>query len=228
MKKILFQPWGGLGDNLQFSTLPERFSKSGYDVYISDKNIYRNSEIHELVWKSNPYIKGIINEKHNIGEIGTYKRIYQEKSIIYNQEFCHGLEPINEVPKIFYKPQYKEEFKNIILVNIGSFATDPFIPKNFSDYLRNTFKDKKILIPKFNKNVSYIKEIHNFSNDGFIEIDSIFSYCDIIHSCFHFICSLSGQSVLASALNKNQATVFIKDEWKNTDWKFNNITYQII
>ena len=28
------QPWGGLGDNLAFSTLPELYSKLGHDVYI--------------------------------------------------------------------------------------------------------------------------------------------------------------------------------------------------
>ena len=49
MKKILYQPWGGLGDNLQFSTLPEMFSKLGYEVYISDKNAYRSVEIFDLV-----------------------------------------------------------------------------------------------------------------------------------------------------------------------------------
>jgi hypothetical protein len=33
-KIIISQPWGGLGDNLHFSTLPELFSKKGYEVYI--------------------------------------------------------------------------------------------------------------------------------------------------------------------------------------------------
>lgn len=32
-KIIIEQPWGGLGDNLQFSTLPEFGKKLGYDVY---------------------------------------------------------------------------------------------------------------------------------------------------------------------------------------------------
>ena len=35
--KILAQPWGGLGDNLQFSTLPEKFSEKNIEVFISDK-----------------------------------------------------------------------------------------------------------------------------------------------------------------------------------------------
>jgi len=228
MKKILHQPWGGLGDNLQFSTLPERFSKLGYEVYISDKNAYRNLEIFELVWKFNPYVKGISNEPPNIGEMSIYRRIHPQKSIVYNQEACHKIEPENEIPKIYYKPKYKEEFKNIVIVNLGAYATKPFAPNGFSDFLRETFKGKKILIPKFNKNVSYIEEIIDFSNDGFVVIDSIFSYCDIIHSCFHFISSLSGQAVLASALNKKETTVFIKPEWKNIDWNFPNIEYQIV
>jgi len=57
-KIIISQPWGGLGDNLHYSTLPELFSNKGYDVYISNNNKVRNSEIFDLVWKMNPYIKG--------------------------------------------------------------------------------------------------------------------------------------------------------------------------
>jgi len=55
-KIIISQPWGGLGDNLQYSTLPELFSKKGYDVYISNNNKVRNNEIFDLIWKMNPYI----------------------------------------------------------------------------------------------------------------------------------------------------------------------------
>ena len=51
-KVILYQPWGGLGDNLQFSTLPKLYSEIGYEFYISDQNVYRNPEIKKLVWDS--------------------------------------------------------------------------------------------------------------------------------------------------------------------------------
>ena len=58
--------WGGLGDNLQLSTIPRRFfEKFGYKgVYISnkDRQKFRNEGIKKLVWEMNPYIAGFTNE----------------------------------------------------------------------------------------------------------------------------------------------------------------------
>ena len=36
---VIYQQYGGLGDNLQYSTLPELYSKQGYDVYIHTNNV---------------------------------------------------------------------------------------------------------------------------------------------------------------------------------------------
>ena len=47
-----------LGDSIQFSTLPEIFSKMGYDVYLLPDASFKNQEIKDLVWMDNPYIKG--------------------------------------------------------------------------------------------------------------------------------------------------------------------------
>lgn len=227
MKKILFQPWGGLGDNLQFSTLPEKFSKLGYEVYISDKNIYRNSEIYELVWKLNPYIKGISTEKHNIGETGIYRRIHQTKSIVYNQEACHGIEPENEIPKIYYKPKTIDEFQDKIFVDLSSKSNYPIKPKNIDQYFQENHQGSKIIIANFNNKIDNYKDM-NFKYDDKINIESIFHFCDLIHSCKYFYCCFSGQSVLASALNKIETTVFIKAQWKDSDWNFSNLKYQIV
>ena len=41
MMKVYFgQPWGGLGDNLQFTTLPRLFSEKGVDFFVSQHNTY--------------------------------------------------------------------------------------------------------------------------------------------------------------------------------------------
>ncbi len=227
MKKILWQPWGGLGDNLQFSTLPEIFSKLGYEVYISDKNAYRNPDIFELVWKLNPYVKGISNEQPNIGEIGIYKRIHTKKSIVYNQEACHGLIPENEIPKIYYTPKIITEFKNKIFVDLSAVSSFPIKPKNFDQYLKDKHKEDEIVVPNFNRKI-HTNEYMNFNYHTKIDIQSIFHFCDIIHSCKYFYCCFSGQAVLASSLNKIETTVFIKPEWKDIDWNFPNLKYQIV
>ena len=52
---LLGSYFGGLGDNLQFSTLPEEFFKQqGRDTYIVSETTFRNKEIYDLVWGCNP------------------------------------------------------------------------------------------------------------------------------------------------------------------------------
>ena len=53
MSNVYFaQPWGGLGDNLQFTTLPRLFHERGIDFYLSVQNTYRNPEIYDFVGKT--------------------------------------------------------------------------------------------------------------------------------------------------------------------------------
>jgi len=170
MKKILYQPWGGLGDNLQFSTLPEMFSKLGYEVYISKNNRYRNFEIFELVWKLNPYVKGISSERHNIGDICSYTRIHPQKSIIYNQEASHGIVPENEIPKIFYTPKIINEFQDKIFVDLSAKSSFPIKPKNTYSYLKDKHQNSQIIVPNFVNKVDNHKET-NFKYDNIIDFN---------------------------------------------------------
>ena len=57
-KNVVFsQPWGGLGDNIQYSNLPRLYSSIGKDFYISRFNFVRSKELEELCWSSNEYVK---------------------------------------------------------------------------------------------------------------------------------------------------------------------------
>lgn len=50
-KIIIYQPWGGLGDNLQYSTLPELFNEKGIKCYIHVDNSTRNdNEVYDIIW----------------------------------------------------------------------------------------------------------------------------------------------------------------------------------
>ena len=224
MKKILYQPWGGLGDNLAYSTLPEKFHELNSEVYLSDKNEYRSPEIYNLIWELNPNIKGISNENHNIGSCVPYSRVYRDKSAVFNIEFNHGLEPTNEIPKLFYKPKRINELENCVFIDISAKSHIPQIPYDFNDYLKSFFINKTILIPVFKNQVDSQKR-NDFNFDSEINIESIFHYCDIIESCFYFVCAFSGQSVVASALNKTNTTCFVKDCDKASDYIFPNIDY---
>ena len=55
---LLGSYFGGLGDNLQFSTLPEEFSKQkGRDTYIVSETTFRNKKTKEVFDKHNVLVK---------------------------------------------------------------------------------------------------------------------------------------------------------------------------
>jgi|688.fasta_scaffold212596_2 hypothetical protein len=224
--KVLYQPWGGLGDNLQYSTLPELYHKLGYEFYISKDNVYRNDEIYDLVWGLNPYVKGISDEPFNVGSCVGFSRVSPNESIIYNQEICHGFEPQNRIPKIYYEPKNIIEFNDKIILDISSVSTNPVVPKNLDDFIKINFPNKTVVIPKFKNKIS---DNHKINRDielyEYVEIDSIFHYTDIINSCHQFICSFSGQSVLASAINKKNTICFIPENYITNSYVFHNIKY---
>ena len=50
---VLGQPWGGLGDNLQYSNLPSLYSNKGDNFSVSVFNHERNKNIYNFCWKNN-------------------------------------------------------------------------------------------------------------------------------------------------------------------------------
>lgn len=235
--RILHQPWGGLGDNLQYSTLPGLYSEKGDKFYISKDNVYRNPEIYELVWALNPYVSGISNKPYNVGACKNYSRSNSQKSIIYNQEIMHGFEGKNDLPIIYYKPKNISNMNDKIFVDISAVSGDPIIPKDnlkevvIAKYpkIEEKIKNLNVVVPLFKNHISQNHKINlNIKYDYVAEIESLFQYCDVIHSCYCFLCSFSGQSVLAAALNKFNTLCFTPQKYEHNDYRFSNIKYFIV
>ena len=122
---LLGSYFGGLGDNLQFSSLPEEFSKQqGRDTYIVSETTFRNKEIYDLVWGCNPYVKGVKEGKRTAGDIPEINFVNPNGyySSITNWEYLHGLKPTNNLPKIYYKPKKIEGYEDTILVDLSSIS----------------------------------------------------------------------------------------------------------
>ena len=136
---IIRQPWGGLGDNLQFSTLPELYAAKGHDVYISRYNTVRNPEIHDLVWGCNPYIKGYSDNTPNCGAPPYH--FLKHPCIVTAWEVQFGFGEINKYPKIYYDYQHVDSLKDKVLIDLS--------------YTTNTF-DSKIVVPIVNRLISTI------------------------------------------------------------------------
>ena len=196
---------GGLGDNLQFSTLPEEFHKQqGRDTYIWPKASFRNQGIYDLVWGCNPYIKGIKDGTWTAGDTPEIGHKTLVKDCISNWEALHGLEPTNKYPKIYYKPETIDSFDNVIMVDLSSISITYNSQKILELYnsVREKYKDKVFLGVQFTNRIDGATiiqpEVH-----GAVEIENIFSYVNLIASSYGIISLHSGQNHLAAAI-KNQ------------------------
>ena len=147
---------GGLGDNLQFSTLPEEFCKQKKEkVYLSSTSKARNDEIVDLIWKRNPYISGITNNIPNAGHIGKKFPKSNKLNIIQNWEILHDLKIRNKYPKIYYRP-IKLKLNKIFLVDTSGVSVyyNELLKKNI---IKNKFIKKKFKKFKF-MNISFKKK----------------------------------------------------------------------
>lgn len=208
--------FGGLGDSLQFSTLPEIFSKMGYDVYLLSDSNFRNPEIKELVWGDNPYVKGEKLIEWKLGDIPG--RIYENRvdNFIKNWEVIHGTEPINDFPKIYYTPRRLDNIDIVIDISAQSthYDNNVFV-SNIRKYLDLHYPNSK---PMLVSSKMYPLSM-NFGFDV-IEIENLKHYVDVINSCNVFISGSSGSHSLAASIrhiNKGFKQICFIPETSNSD-----------
>ena len=224
---VISQPWGGLGDNLQFSTLPKLYSDLGYEVFISYSNICRNDEMYDLIWKKNPYIKGITRLPPNAGACKGLN--YYTEEAFKNVELTHGLTlGTCKYPQVYYTPNKIPELNETIIVDLTSISssyTDSFI-NELINIINTQF-------PNMPKKQLRFKKIENTSRIvwDILDVQSIYHYSDIIASCNTFICLHSGGAVLGSALKQDNTSPNIvcfhhtRPSRKGLMYYFDNISY---
>jgi len=246
---IIEQPWGGLGDNLAWSTLPELYTKKGFDVYISKNNIVRNSEIFDLVWKNNPYIKGIIDNTEGIligaNQLHLFPPDSQNEYFIHRIELANNFIRTNYYPKIYYIPKYIESFKNYTIIDLTGTSQFYDIEKymEYINYFVPLIKNDKyiyiITFSKFSINNILFNNVYNYlkskiENIEYLTIDNIFDYCDLLNNCEKVIIVNSGINSLVSAIKQdnNKPYVLCYNVWSHfTDeqikgyYHYKNIEY---
>ena len=178
MKKVIIeQSWGGLGDNLQLSTLPELLSGHGYEVYVSTNNAYRNPEIKSLVWDKNPFVSGIVdpnddfvlsvgsasnlgnpNEQFYQGWRGTIVDAWEE----YVTEILLG-EPIrtNGFAKVYHEASKESKIEgDYIYTDLTAFATrGDYCYDKYWDVILSRHPENKIIVPVMSKLPDYIPSV---------------------------------------------------------------------
>jgi hypothetical protein len=197
---------GGAGDALLYSTLPERFSKLGFDVYLDSETLTRNPETHDLIFSKNPYILGMSDKKPKLGHCnqGKFYEIANRFPIgcIEAMERAHGLlPPYSIAPKIYYEPQpFKIDLSNAVLCEFNSISSE-FKPEAIMEHIQRMNErfmyGRQAYIVKFGPGVSR----PNAEIDGpAIVMNSIYEYVDAIASCSAWIGSEAGGQALAAAV----------------------------
>ena len=243
MSDVILGAWhGGLGDSLQFSTLPEEFYKQqGRETYIWQDAPFRNQEIYDLVWGKNPYVKGKKQGERNAGDLVEYTNRDKTGDWIMDWESVHGLKPTNSLPKIYYEPEKVEGFEDTILVDFTSISIDHSSNKILDRLteIKKEYSNKRFLEVTFSKSLSPDKfNSYGTNCENVVEIDDIFSYCDVIASSFGLVALSSGASHLSSALKEYSPNLtsicLMEKEWYNRHvnkgnmFIFNNIDYQVV
>lgn len=205
MNVFFGQPWGGLGDNLQFTTLPRLFSERGDDFYISAQNTYRNPEIYDFCWKDNPYVKGIAKNSPNIGSCAPDLQHGTTDNIVSAAEIRHGFSGDGRYPEIYYEAKLLEEYKDKTIVdlsahtllrnNVGEFYD---ADKLFS-LVEQSVPDDALFVTFKNVNSLSLAGGFPFEQNELV-IESIFQYANIIHSSKSYFCLYSGGNSMAAAV----------------------------
>ena len=206
MKKIvIYQEWGGLGDNLAHTTIPKLCNDYGYECFLSKHNAFRNNDIKDLLFKDLPTVD-IIN-KDWIDNYNITKN--KEWNHIRSIQLGYGFDKAPySYPFISYEPKFVKELEDVTLVDLSGLYYFKYFSHIFTkDNLTKLYKRILLLNNNFNK-VLQINKSNHISDQVIVTdkkytINNLFEYCDAIYSCKNFITVDSGQSNLASTI-KNQ------------------------
>jgi hypothetical protein len=203
-KIIISQPWGGLGDNLQLSTIPEIAKSLGYEVYVSNQNTNRSEDIKHLVWEMNPFIDGFVDEPGTI-DWNSYKNIYNQ--VIKDVEMMvFGSVHSDGNPKLYLPDHLKEKveyFKGRTIIDPNAVSADGAV--DFEKLYCN-YSNPILLNTEHEQYETY-------------QTKNIINWVMAINSCKKFVCANSGGSVVATALGK-RADVWVNPNIGITHYKF--------
>jgi hypothetical protein len=205
---IIYQPWGGLGDNLAHTPIPRVCQELGYKCLLSKHNAFRHPQIFDLLYKDLDCIHGTTDEINESWQTG-YTQINEPGwNHIRHVQLGYGFEKAPYYyPLINYQPKFINELKNVTLVDLSGDHCYTYFPHLYNE--QNLLKITKRLI-EVNKLKNIITvEKNNIDNSDIkiteesYKINSLFDYADILFSCKNFICIDSGPGNLACTI-KNQ------------------------
>lgn len=232
---VISTPWGGLGDHLQFSTLPELYAQQGHTVWIHKDAPFRNSEIKEMVWSNNPYIAGLSDLSPNAGGGIAYIRHITD-SIVSDWEVAHGFGVQNHYPKLYYEPDMDglEDLRNTILIDLTCVSDtydraelhDEVIRMLLLDAKHTNLQHKEVIFT----NSDVFTEEHTLGDVPTIPIHSLYHYVDVLAASAGIITLMSGAAVLASTIKGDDGhqRIDVLMAQDKPIFKFRNARYTVL
>ncbi|HEX5489644.1 MAG TPA: hypothetical protein VFX07_00110 [Candidatus Udaeobacter sp.] len=222
-KQIILQiGHGGLGDNLFLSHIPQIAKQSSdvHSVFISNKSVFRDAAYKSLIWTSNPYVDGFVDEQ-GIEIVGPHTRNVRGRSLDtfllkagFDNRISHvdpGCNLLDQYmlglglddglrfhePKIYKRIPERHEYENAIIYD-PNFITNA--GEISSEAVREFFNREEVR-PNFQMqqyaNVIDLPEITDR-----ISATSMEDFCSLIVSCKALYCLTTGTATLAAALGK--------------------------
>lgn len=195
----IYQPWGGLGDNMAHSVLPELCHNLGIKCYLSKQNVCRSKEIFDFVWGKNPFLK----DTKNFTDLTWFDNCSKVEVPGINHievvQKAHGLPVTYHYPKIYYSPKLVKEAVNKTIIDLSAYSIGrDYNPQNLKKVIESFKLEKENTLSTIIPNVTYGTKYETDLNT--ININSLEHYSDIIFSCNRFITLHSGQACLASTI----------------------------
>jgi hypothetical protein len=205
VEKVVFgQPWGGLGDNLQYSNLPKLYHDSGKKFYVSAFNNVRNKNIRKFCWENNPYNFGTVYQKPNIGwkkwidNNQAFEEI-DDLNIIQKINLMHGFDKGLGYPTLnISKELSRSKVKYSYIVDLNAIST---VPNEAGwEEINDVIKDRKLININYPsvKNLSPYPDYFNF--DKQMNIISINDLVETLSKTETFVCLNSGSHTIAAGL----------------------------
>jgi hypothetical protein len=200
---VFWEPDGGLGDALAYSTLPElSTSQKRASFYLSSYYKPRNPGILDFVWGQNPFVAGWANGPAGLGARRKYIAT-PGGNFISDMERANGFHPENSRPKYYYRPSHNSEVSGKTLVDLSSVtvARGPFLPT--TDSLENALLslEQELIFILPSQLYSSVGEFFpsRLVRENVREVDSLFDYADLLASARRFVGLQSGALSLAVA-----------------------------
>lgn len=197
-------PFGGLGDHLAYSSLPELlWEQKKIKTFISDKSFFRSRIIRDFVWKPNPYIEFT-------GTKGWFIYPPLNNSLLTIDEYLQNLFGLqgDGRPKVYYKPDTVQQLKGKTIVHPsfgpsgkanGYYETD--FHRRFIDFLEKNAGNFILLLGRHRQAENPLEaRIRHLLKPPCYSIESIEGLADALLSAERRYLMYSGGASLSAAL----------------------------